>query len=110
MEYKKVASSTRKCSYRWLAERAELAKLERKRDAQGGHEVGDSPREPLVVLSEGEEVTTALPKEEGSRSHPPDPDYMLFLDEIHEIIDCGSPTGVFLGITLFWEEVHNYPP
>nr|GMC63133.1 hypothetical protein Iba_chr02cCG10430 [Ipomoea batatas] len=78
------------------------------------HLVGDEPEDPVEVLFE-EEEWVVIPYELVLEEEPlprfnPDLDCIIFLKEIQDMIDCGTPTRAHPGIALFWEEVGDYPP
>nr|GMC86738.1 uncharacterized protein LOC109166971 [Ipomoea batatas] len=66
---------TPKRSSKRLAERARQEALQQRKIAHGGHEVGDTQEDPLLILSDEEkEVTVQLPPKSETFS-PVNPDY-----------------------------------
>nr|GMD38000.1 proline-rich receptor-like protein kinase PERK8 [Ipomoea batatas] len=53
-----------------LAEITRQEMLRARRAANGGHEVGDTPSDPLVLISEDEEMEPAKPVEKPVNEHP----------------------------------------
>nr|GLL46444.1 uncharacterized protein LOC109166971 [Ipomoea trifida] len=84
MEYKKEKEkrAERRSSHR-LAEQARQGMLKARKAAHGGHEVGDTSTDPLVLTSEDEEMETPPPAMEqvleNRDYHQNDDDYVLFL-------------------------------
>nr|GLL35896.1 uncharacterized protein LOC109166971 [Ipomoea trifida] len=81
MEYKKEKEKRvgRRSSHR-LAEQARQEMLKARKAAHGGHEVGDTSTDPLVLTSEDEEMETPPPAmERVPENQQNDADYVLFL-------------------------------
>nr|GMD79637.1 proline-rich receptor-like protein kinase PERK8 [Ipomoea batatas] len=84
MEYKKEKEKrTERRSSRRLAEQARQGMLKARKAAHGGHEVGDTSMDPLVLTLEDEEMETPPPAMErvpkNREYHQNDADYVLFL-------------------------------
>nr|GLL42169.1 uncharacterized protein LOC109166971 [Ipomoea trifida] len=81
MEYKKEKEKrVGRRSSRRLAEQARQEMLKERKAAHGGHEVGDTSTDPLVLTSEDEEMETPPPAmERVPENQQNDADYVLFL-------------------------------
>nr|GMD79557.1 uncharacterized protein LOC109166971 [Ipomoea batatas] len=81
MEYKKEKEKrVGRRSSRRLAEQARQEMLKARKAAHGGHEVGDTSTDPLVLTSEDEEMETPPPAmERVPENQQNDADYVLFL-------------------------------
>nr|GLL19953.1 uncharacterized protein LOC109166971 [Ipomoea trifida] len=81
MEYKKEKEKkVGRRSSRRLAEHARQEMLKARKAAHGGHEVGDTSTDPLVLTSEDEEMETPPPAmERVQENQQNDADYVLFL-------------------------------
>nr|GMD01570.1 uncharacterized protein LOC109166971 [Ipomoea batatas] len=67
---KPEGKNTPKRTSRRLAEIARQEMLRARRAANGGHEVGDTPSDPLILISEDEEIEPAKPIERSLNEHP----------------------------------------